>query len=184
MLLVSASCALSIACFGSGTRPAPDTPPIRSASSIAEQVGEATRSVQRAEPDLVRYGSSLEQSDQGSSTSEQDEQANAQGRITIYAKPKGQIMIDGELQGQSTPATLDVPAGKHEVQVEYEQGEISEIKTVRVRQGSRIKLFFRRPVATDEAPAEAPFEEPIEAPDARSPETPSTPPPRGDEGSP
>lgn len=75
---------------------------------------------------------------------EKTEEAEEAGRITIYAKPRGDILLDGKEIGQRTPNTIESPDGRHEVQVRYEDGEISEKKVVRVRKGSRIKLFFRQ----------------------------------------
>ena len=72
-----------------------------------------------------------------------DEKAKEPGRVTVYSKPPGKIMVDGTGTGEKTPGTVEVENGRHEVQVEYESGEISEKKIVRVRDGSRIKLFFR-----------------------------------------
>jgi hypothetical protein len=72
----------------------------------------------------------------------QDE--DGQGRITVYSRPRGQIFIGGQDKGQATPGTIEVESGRHDVQVKYEDGEMSEKKVVRVRQGSRIKLFFRQ----------------------------------------
>lgn len=68
------------------------------------------------------------------------------GRVTIYAKPRGQIMVDGKEIGKGTPNTIEVEDGRHEVQVRYEGGELSESKIVRSRSGSRVKLFFRQRV--------------------------------------
>ncbi len=76
---------------------------------------------------------------------EEEKEEQSGGRITIYSKPRGQILIDGEDQGERTPNTVDTSEGRHEVQVKYEGGEVSEKKIVRVRKGSRIKLFFRQP---------------------------------------
>lgn len=67
-----------------------------------------------------------------------------QGRVTVYAKPKGSILIDGAGTGEETPGTVDVEPGRHEVQVKFEDGAESEKKIIRVRKGSRIKLFFRQ----------------------------------------
>lgn len=72
-----------------------------------------------------------------------DDKAKEPGRVTVYSKPPGKIMVDGTGTGEKTPGTVEVENGRHEVQVEYESGEISEKKIVRVRDGSRIKLFFR-----------------------------------------
>lgn len=66
-----------------------------------------------------------------------------QGKVTVYSKPSGTIIIGGNKTGEKTPGTVDVENGRHEVQVEYDHGEMSEKKIIRVRQGSRIKLFFR-----------------------------------------
>ena len=72
------------------------------------------------------------------------EESSEEGRVTVYAKPRGDIMLDGKDMGKKTPNTIEAPAGRHEVQVKYEDGEISEKKIVRIRKGSRIKLFFRQ----------------------------------------
>ncbi len=66
------------------------------------------------------------------------------GKVTVYAKPRGDIFVDGKDMGQSAPNTVNIAAGRHEVQVRYEGGEMSEKKIVRVRKGSSIKLFFRQ----------------------------------------
>jgi hypothetical protein len=69
---------------------------------------------------------------------------DGRGRVTVYSKPKGTIHVDGSPKKQQTPGTVQVAAGQHNIQVEFEGGEMSEKKTVRVRKGSRIKLFFRK----------------------------------------
>ena len=73
------------------------------------------------------------------------EEEESTGRVTVYSKPRGDIMVDGKEAGKRTPNTVEVDEGRHEVQVRYESGEISEKKIVRARKGSRIKLFFREP---------------------------------------
>lgn len=75
---------------------------------------------------------------------EEDELDEDEGEITVYSRPRGTIYVGGSSTGESTPSTVDVDPGRHEVQVEYEGGQMSETKTVRVRGGSRIKLFFRQ----------------------------------------
>lgn len=72
-----------------------------------------------------------------------EEKKEEAGKVTVYSKPSGTIIIDGNKQSEKTPGTVEVENGRHEVQVEYEHGEMSEKKIIRVRQGSRIKLFFR-----------------------------------------
>jgi len=72
-----------------------------------------------------------------------DDKKEEEGKVTVYSKPSGVIIIDGTKSSEKTPGTVEVENGRHEVQVEYEHGEMSEKKIIRVRQGSRIKLFFR-----------------------------------------
>ena len=69
---------------------------------------------------------------------------NGKGRVTVYSKPKGTVHVDGEPKNQQTPGTVQVAAGQHDIQVKFNSGQMSESKTVRVREGSRIKLFFRK----------------------------------------
>ena len=74
-----------------------------------------------------------------------DENAeDGEGRITVYSRPRGDIYVGGQDMDEQTPGTVDIEAGRHEVQVEYADGQMSETKTVRVREGSRVKLFFRQ----------------------------------------
>ena len=78
------------------------------------------------------------------SDQEDDEEIeDGEGRITVYSRPRGEIYVGEQSTGEQTPGTVTVEPGRHEVQVEYRAGEMSETKTVRVREGSRVKLFFR-----------------------------------------
>ncbi|MFU8802289.1 MAG: PEGA domain-containing protein, partial [Bradymonadaceae bacterium] len=79
-----------------------------------------------------------------SSVKQKDAPADGLGRITVYSRPRGNVFIGGDDKGQATPGTIEVESGRHDVQVRYEDGEMSEKKVVRVREGSRIKLFFRQ----------------------------------------
>ncbi len=72
-----------------------------------------------------------------------DDDQKSEGRVTVYSKPKGEILIDKSGSGERTPGTVKVEPGRHEVQVRFEGGKDSERKIIRVRKGSRIKLFFR-----------------------------------------
>jgi TPR repeat protein len=65
-------------------------------------------------------------------------------RITVYSKPKGEIVVDGDSTGTMTPGTVSVTDGEHTVSVKFEGGVVSEEKLVRARSGSRIKLFYRK----------------------------------------
>jgi len=66
------------------------------------------------------------------------------GRVTVYSRPKGAIQVDGQSEGQETPGTIEVNPGEHTIQVDFGDGGMSESKSVRVRNGSKIKLFFRK----------------------------------------
>jgi hypothetical protein len=66
------------------------------------------------------------------------------GQVTVYSRPQGTIYIGDREMGEDTPGTVEVEEGRHEVKVRYEDGQMSETKVVRVREGSRIKLFFRQ----------------------------------------
>lgn len=75
---------------------------------------------------------------------EEEDEEKGPGKVTVYSKPPGIIMVDGEKSSDKTPGTLEIENGRHEIQVEYDGGGVSEKKIVRVREGSRIKLFFRK----------------------------------------
>ena len=75
---------------------------------------------------------------------EVSEEEDGEGKVTVYAKPRGTIIVDGQDTGKMAPNTVPTDAGRHEIQVRYEDGEVSEKKIVRVRKGSSIKLFFRQ----------------------------------------
>ena len=54
------------------------------------------------------------------------------------------MFVDGGALGASTPMiNRDLDVGRHEVQVKWEDGRMSEVKTIRIRKGSKLKLFFR-----------------------------------------
>lgn len=65
-------------------------------------------------------------------------------QITVYSRPRGTIYVDNTNRGEDTPGSVSVEPGRREVQVRYEDGQMSETKVVRAREGSRIKLFFRQ----------------------------------------
>ena len=66
------------------------------------------------------------------------------GKLTVYSKPKGEVYVDGTALGATTPMiNRELELGRHEVQVKWESGDMSEVKTIRIRKGSKLKLFFR-----------------------------------------
>ena len=87
-----------------------------------------------------------------------DEDTDGRGEVTVYSRPQGSIYVGGLGMGEDTtflhlevrhdtedtPGTVQVDEGRHEITVRYEDGQMSEPKVVRVREGSRIKLFFRQ----------------------------------------
>lgn len=75
---------------------------------------------------------------------ENDGTSEEEGRVTVYAKPQGMILVDGRSTGQQTPGTVTTENGSRNIQVQYEDGQTSEEKVVRVRPGSNIRLFFRQ----------------------------------------
>ncbi|WP_168210499.1 PEGA domain-containing protein [Persicimonas caeni] len=64
-------------------------------------------------------------------------------QVTVYSKPAGLIVIDGQVTTQRTPATVDISPGEHALRVKFDNGETSEPKSVTGRRGERVKLFFR-----------------------------------------
>lgn len=77
-------------------------------------------------------------------TAEEEPAGDGTGQITVYSRPRGTIIVGGRDSGEETPGSVDIEEGRHDVQVRYQDGQISETKVVRVREGSRIKLFFRQ----------------------------------------
>jgi len=73
----------------------------------------------------------------------EEEDKGSGGKITVYSKPPGTVIVDGTETAEKTPGSVELDNGRHEVQMKYETGTVSEKKIVRVRTGSRIKLFFR-----------------------------------------
>lgn len=74
----------------------------------------------------------------------EEKKGEKKGRLTVYAKPRGTIIVDGKDTGRKAPNTITPGNGRHEIQIRYEDGEVSETKITRVRETSRIKMFFRQ----------------------------------------
>ncbi len=75
---------------------------------------------------------------------DEEEDDATTGKLTVYSKPKGEVFVDGNALGATTPMiNREVELGRHEVQVKWESGDMSEVKTIRIRKGSKLKLFFR-----------------------------------------
>jgi hypothetical protein len=82
--------------------------------------------------------------DNRSSGDQQKEEEGNVGRVTVYSKPRGTIIVDGEQKDEGTPGTVEIDPGRHRISVKFRDGSRASTKTVRVRKGSRIKLFFRQ----------------------------------------
>lgn len=149
-----------------------DTAPLRSGLQTAQSVGEKSREVQAKNKDLVLYATSIEDN-----AKEKTDTPASTGRITVYSKPRGEIVLDGKPQGIFTPETIEAAKGEHEVQVIFEGGETSTVKTVRARKDSRIKLFFRDTDSPESQPDTAPKStepQPEATPETTAPDAPPT----------
>lgn len=79
-----------------------------------------------------------------SNIKQKEEDGAESGKLTVYSKPKGEVFVDGEALGATTPMiNRELDLGRHEVQVKWDSGDMSEVKTIRIRKGSKLKLFFR-----------------------------------------
>jgi hypothetical protein len=78
----------------------------------------------------------------GASRSDQRVDGEKRGKVTVYSKPKGEIVVNGEKRGQETPGTVEVEAGTHDVGVVLESGETGS-KRMRIEGGWDVKAFFR-----------------------------------------
>jgi hypothetical protein len=74
----------------------------------------------------------------------EEKEKDEKGRVTVYSKPNGTVLVDGSQTNEKTPGTVEVEPGRHDIQVKFDNGDVSEKKIIRVRKGSRIKLFFRQ----------------------------------------
>lgn len=152
ILLAMSALLLISACGAAPPSPQANTAPLRSGQQVAKNVGDSTREVQAKNPELVRYDTSIDEEPEA-----KDAQTPSKGgTITIDSVPRGEIVLDGKPLGVSTPHTLDASKGSHELQIIFQGGDTSEVKLVRIDEGSRAKLFFR-----DGAPPEPPVTQPI-----------------------
>lgn len=76
---------------------------------------------------------------EGGKLSSVDRAEDSAGRITVASDPAGaEVYVDGELAG-STPATLRIPVGAHQVELKS-QGRSAWRQDVRVFPGAEVKL--------------------------------------------
>jgi hypothetical protein len=80
------------------------------------------------------------------------------GFLGVASTPRGTVVVDGAPTEHKTPARrIELPAGQHTVQVQFDDGAMSETKNVLIRSGINTSVYFRPPTAgTGEASDRAP----------------------------
>lgn len=149
------------ACFTAPTSPQPDTAPLRSGAEIASSVGDTTRKTREKNPDLVLYATSIPEQEQGGEarqdpSSPTTKEEKARGTITISSSPTGQIILDARQIEDATPSELSLEEGRHEIQIRFPDGSISEVKTIVITKDAPIQLHFDQPPAASSTPSTTP----------------------------
>lgn len=130
MLTATILCTGALGCF-SFPSARKDTKPLRTGEEVAKPAEDATKKALEKDKNLVKYASSM------------DDQVGDKGKVSIYAKPQGILYINGKATPHTTPTTMTITPGEHQIAVKFSTGQLSKAKRVRVRANSRIKLFFR-----------------------------------------
>lgn len=79
-----------------------------------------------------------------------DEDEDGNGYLGVSSSPRGQVYIDDQNTGRSTPARrIELEPGRHRVQIEYGDGQKSETKYVLIRKGTNTNVFFRQRPSSD-----------------------------------
>ncbi len=68
---------------------------------------------------------------------------DAQGSVRVFARPGGEIFIDGEPTGYETPETIELEAGTYDVTVHHGDEHMSDITEIEMRDELEIRLMFR-----------------------------------------
>lgn len=85
-----------------------------------------------------------------SAKSDEEESEDANGYLGVSSSPRGQVYIDDQNTGRSTPARrIELEPGRHRVQIEYGDGQMSETKYVLIRKGTNTNVFFRQRPSSD-----------------------------------
>lgn len=66
--------------------------------------------------------------------------------LVVTSTPKGIILLNSKNTLVSTPGTVEVEPGSHDVQVLFEDGEASAPKRVEATAGVEVKIYFQQPV--------------------------------------
>lgn len=83
------------------------------------------------------------------------------GFLGVASTPRGTVVVDGGPTENKTPARrIELPAGQHTVQVQFDDGAMSETKNVLIRSGINTSVYFRPPTggtgeASDRSPSMA-----------------------------
>lgn len=64
------------------------------------------------------------------------------GSLEVYARPAGDLLLDGVQLEVQAPTTLSVPTGPHRVQVLFDGTLRSDIKDVEVTTNTTTKVSF------------------------------------------
>lgn len=92
-----------------------------------------------------------EETPQSTSKKDEDEDDEDQvGYLGVSSSPRGKVFIDDRNTGRSTPARrIELEPGRHRVQIEYADEQMSETKYVLIRKGTNTNVFFRQRPTSD-----------------------------------
>lgn len=75
-----------------------------------------------------------------------EQRSPAKGYLVVTSTPKGIILLNSKNTLVSTPGSVEVEPGSHDVQVLFEDGEASAPKRVEATAGVELKIYFQQPV--------------------------------------
>lgn len=80
-----------------------------------------------------------------------EEDESTTGFLGVSSSPRGTVHIDDKSTGRKTPARrIELDPGRHRIQIDYGDGDMSETKYVLIRKGTNTNVFFRkRPSSND-----------------------------------
>lgn len=86
-----------------------------------------------------------------SAQADDDESEETTGHLGVSSSPRGTVYIDDKSTGRKTPARrIELEPGRHRVQIEYSEGDMSETKYVLIRKGTNTNVFFRKRPTSDD----------------------------------
>jgi hypothetical protein len=75
-----------------------------------------------------------------------EQRSATKGYLVVTSAPKGIILLNSKNTLISTPGTVEVEPGSHDVQVLFEDGEASAPKRVEAGAGLEVKIYFQQPI--------------------------------------